>query len=90
MRCLNRTDSPAAERLNPRQGDVLFLLSKGLRNQEIAAQLSLSQRTVKYYVNQLFLIFDVTNRTELVGRWLGDSNQRAAEGQVRASAAARP
>src|SRR5882672_3707413 len=54
-------------RLNQRQRDVLFLLCKGLRNAEIAQQLKLSERTIKWYVSQLFLIFDVTNRTELVG-----------------------
>lgn len=54
-------------RLNERQRDVLFLLCKGLRNAEIAQQLRLSERTIKWYVSQLFLIFDVTNRTELVG-----------------------
>jgi DNA-binding NarL/FixJ family response regulator len=59
------TNSPA---LNSRQKEVLFFLSKGLRNSEIGAQLGLSERTIKYYVNQLLLIFDATNRTELVGR----------------------
>ena len=54
-------------RLNERQRDVLFLLCKGLRNAEIAQQLRLSERTIKWYVSQLFLIFEVTNRTELVG-----------------------
>jgi DNA-binding NarL/FixJ family response regulator len=54
-------------RLNERQRDVLFLLCKGLRNAEIAQQLKLSERTIKWYVSQLFLIFEVTNRTELVG-----------------------
>ncbi len=43
------------------------MLSKGLRNAEVGEQLNLSERTVKGYVSQLFLIFDVTNRTELVG-----------------------
>lgn len=54
--------------LNKRQRDVLFLLCKGLRNAEVARQLGISERTVKWYVSQLFLIFDVTNRTELAGR----------------------
>jgi DNA-binding NarL/FixJ family response regulator len=53
--------------LNSRQSEVLYLLCKGLRNAEIAGQLNLSERTVKWYINQLFEIFQVTNRTELVG-----------------------
>ena len=63
------SDSPTApqQRLNERQAVTLFLLGKGLRNAEIARQLGLSTRTVKSYVSQLFLIFDVTNRTELAG-----------------------
>jgi DNA-binding NarL/FixJ family response regulator len=43
------------------------MLCKGLRNSEIGAHPGLSHRTIKWYVRQLFLIFDVTNRTELVG-----------------------
>ena len=54
--------------LNSRQQSVLFLLCKGLRNAEVGRQLGISERTVKGYVSQLFLIYDVTNRTELVGR----------------------
>lgn len=54
-------------RLNARQYDVLLLLMKGLRNAEIGEQLRLSERTVESYVSQLFLIFDVTNRTGLAG-----------------------
>jgi len=57
-----------ARPLNSRQLDTLFLVCKGLRNAEIATQLQVSKRTVKGYVAQLLLIFDVTNRTELVGR----------------------
>lgn len=56
-----------AIRLNDRLRGVLFLLCKGLRNAEIAQQLGLSERTIKSHVSQLLLIFDVTNRTELVG-----------------------
>jgi DNA-binding NarL/FixJ family response regulator len=55
------------ERLNTRQREVLFLLSKGLRNSEIGKLLGLTERTVKSYVSQLFLILDVSNRTELAG-----------------------
>jgi hypothetical protein len=36
-------------------------------------QLNLTERTVKGYVSQLFLIFDITNRTELIGLFVDDS-----------------
>ena len=54
-------------RLTRRQEEVLLFLSKGLHNAEIGRQLGLSERAVKYYVSQLLLIFDVSNRTELAG-----------------------
>jgi DNA-binding CsgD family transcriptional regulator len=60
-------------RLNEKQRSILWLVCKGLRNAEAAEQLGLSERTVKGYISQLFLIFDVTNRTELVGRIARDS-----------------
>jgi|SRR5271157_723971 len=55
------------DRLNRRQRDTLYLVAKGLRNNEMAKILHISERTVKGYLSQLFLIFDVSNRTELVG-----------------------
>jgi DNA-binding NarL/FixJ family response regulator len=58
------------DRLTPRRREILLFLCKGLHNAEIAQLLKLSERTVKGYISQLFLIFDVTNRTELVGRVL--------------------
>ncbi|MDX1983824.1 MAG: helix-turn-helix transcriptional regulator [Bryobacteraceae bacterium] len=55
-------------KLNKRHRDILGLLHCGLQNREIAGQLNLSARTVKAYISQLFMIFDVSNRTELVAR----------------------
>jgi DNA-binding NarL/FixJ family response regulator len=54
-------------KLNKRQYEVLQFIRKGLRNKEIGPLLNLSERTVKGYVAQLLLIFDVSNRTELTG-----------------------
>lgn len=55
------------DRLTERQRETLFLVCKGLHNKEIAGQYGLSPRTVKGYVRELLIIFDVSNRTELVG-----------------------
>ena len=52
--------------LNDRQKEVLALVCQGNRNKEIAHQLGLSERTIKWYISQLFLIFGVSSRTELV------------------------
>ncbi|HEX5431524.1 MAG TPA: helix-turn-helix transcriptional regulator [Bryobacteraceae bacterium] len=54
-------------RLNERRQDVLFLIGKGLRNAEIAEQLHITVRTVKWYVSQFLELFDASNRTELAG-----------------------
>jgi DNA-binding NarL/FixJ family response regulator len=54
-------------RLTDRQRNVLYLICKGFRNGEIACQLGLSPRLVKACASELLLIFDVSNRTELVG-----------------------
>jgi DNA-binding CsgD family transcriptional regulator len=61
------------DRLSVRQHDVLVLICKGMRNSEIASRLELSERSVKAYVGQLLLIFDVSNRTELAIKALGST-----------------
>ncbi len=54
-------------RFKKHHSDVLELLCRGLRNAEIGCALGMSERSVKAYVTQLLLMFDVSNRTELVG-----------------------
>ncbi|HYM11338.1 MAG TPA: helix-turn-helix transcriptional regulator [Bryobacterales bacterium] len=56
-----------ARRPSPRDRTVLLLVYRGLTNKEIAQHLGVSTRTVKGYLSQLFAVFDVSNRTELVG-----------------------
>lgn len=58
-----------SDALKRRHREILFFVCKGLRNAEIAGLLGISERTVKGYVSQLFLIFDVSNRTELAGQF---------------------
>jgi DNA-binding NarL/FixJ family response regulator len=64
------------KRLTPTHKAILLFMSKGLTNAEIASQLAMSNRSVKYHVSQLFLILDATNRTELVGRLLDLEERR--------------
>ncbi len=78
----NEFDGPQRvnHRLTRRQHDVLVLLCRGRRNADVARELGLSERTVKGYVSQLFLIYGATNRTELVGfitGWRGDESTLA-------------
>jgi len=52
--------------LSPRLCDVLQLIEKGFTTSEISHLLSLSEHTIKSYIKELFLRFDVHSRTELV------------------------
>lgn len=50
--------------LTARQVDVLRLVAKGLPNRLIAAELGLSEKTVKVHVTAIFKALDVVNRTQ--------------------------
>lgn len=49
--------------LTARQLEVLGLVSKGLTNREIAAELVISERTVARHLNNIFLRLGVSSRT---------------------------
>jgi two-component system NarL family response regulator len=53
-----------AERLTPRELDVLKLLAEGQRNREIADALGLAEPTVKIHVNNLLRKLEAKDRTE--------------------------
>ena len=57
-------DSTATDSLSPRELDVLRLLANGLSNTDIAAQLFLSEGTVRNYVSAIFTKLGVTDRTQ--------------------------
>jgi len=53
-------------KLTRREGEVLAGLMKSLANKEIAANLNLSERTIKFHVSALLAKFRVRGRMELV------------------------
>jgi DNA-binding NarL/FixJ family response regulator len=54
------------EQLTERELEVLRLLVKGSRNKEIAAQLFITERTVKFHTSIIFQKLGVTNRSEAI------------------------
>lgn len=54
------------EGLTERELEVLLLLSQGMPNKEIAAQLVISERTAKFHVSSIMSKLGATNRTEAV------------------------
>ena len=53
-----------ADQLSDRELDVLRLLGKGLSNNQIAAQLFLSEGTVRNYVSSILSKLQLTDRTQ--------------------------
>jgi DNA-binding NarL/FixJ family response regulator len=61
-----KVDPSVENRMTKREGDVVRLAVEGLSNREIAAQLGLTEHTVKNYLFRVFDKLGVSNRVELV------------------------
>jgi DNA-binding CsgD family transcriptional regulator len=78
-------------RLGPQEEAVLNGVVRSLSNKEIASNLSISLRTVKFHVSALLAKFNVPNRTELGWRAsLGQTSQTMASASMAREAAAVP
>jgi DNA-binding NarL/FixJ family response regulator len=63
------SQAPAVvEPLTERELEVLQLLAQGKQNKEIAAELTISERTVKFHVSAILAKLGAGNRTEAVSR----------------------
>ena len=56
------------EALTPRELEVLEALAQGLSNRAIAAQLGISEHTVKFHISSIFGKLGAENRTDAVRR----------------------
>ena len=59
------SENPALNTLTPRERDIARLVAQGLKNKEIAAQLFLSEGTVRNNIVVIAEKLGVTNRTQL-------------------------
>jgi DNA-binding NarL/FixJ family response regulator len=62
--------APAGSRLSAREEDVMRCIAKGMRNTEIAAALTLTQKTVKNHINRIFAKLGVETRTQALLTWM--------------------
>jgi DNA-binding NarL/FixJ family response regulator len=58
-----------AQDLSQREREVLEKLARGLPNAEIAAELSVSENTVRFHLKNIYEKLAVSNRTEAVAWW---------------------
>jgi DNA-binding NarL/FixJ family response regulator len=59
-----RPDSEPAERLTPREREVLALIARGMPNKLIARELEISEKTVKTHVGHVLAKLGVSDRTQ--------------------------
>jgi len=65
---LGRASMPQAERLTPREIEVMRLIEQGLSNKEIAHRLCVALSTVKQHVHHILEKLEVKRRGEAVAR----------------------
>jgi two-component system, NarL family, response regulator LiaR len=65
-------DQPKFQSLTEQEKKILTLVAEGASNKDIAAEMSLSERTIKNYLSIIFQKLQVNNRTEAAIRAMRD------------------
>ncbi len=65
---LDQSETRTLSMLTPKELDVLRALARGLKNKDIADELSVSVHTVEYHVHNLFLKLNATSRADVLMR----------------------
>jgi DNA-binding NarL/FixJ family response regulator len=63
---INALREPARERLTGREVQILRLMASGLANKEIARDLGITERTVKFHVSEILARLGASNRAHAV------------------------
>jgi DNA-binding NarL/FixJ family response regulator len=73
VQSFNRTSPSAteAEKLSPREIEVLELLVKGLAYKEVSAELNISYSTVQRHIESIYRKLHVHSRSHAVAKYLG-------------------
>ncbi len=62
---------PSVATLTRREGEVLDLLSRGLRYREISERLNISLETVRTHIRHIYEKLEVSSRTQATAKYLG-------------------
>jgi DNA-binding NarL/FixJ family response regulator len=67
--------------LSQREVGIMECIALGMTNGEIAARLTLSEKTVKNYVSRIYTKLGVRNRAEAIAVWLGETSTAGVVGE---------